>query len=75
LNKDCDKKVTVGERSNAERVTDINNIITVDGNWLNFSSTLPGKILGSTLEVANLTEAEQIIELTVDQEAFKYNRK
>jgi hypothetical protein len=54
---------------------DINNIITVDGNWLNFACTLPGKILGSTLEVENLTDAEQIIELTVDQEAFNYNRK
>jgi hypothetical protein len=59
----------------AQRVTDIKKTIQVDCTWLNFATTLPGKILGSTLTVSNLTEAEQIVELTIDREVFNYNRQ
>jgi hypothetical protein len=59
----------------AERATDIKNTIQVDCKWLNFTTTLPGKILGSTLMVGNLTDAEQIVELSIDRDVFNYNRK
>jgi hypothetical protein len=62
-------------RHHQHRITDIRKTIQTDCSWLNFATTLPGKILGSTLTVSNLTEAEQIVELTIDREVFSYNRK
>ena len=39
---------------------------------MNFNTYLPGKLLGSTLMVTNLTDCEQIIELSVDSQNYKY---
>lgn len=39
---------------------------------LNYSNFFPGKMLGSTLSVANLTNYEQIVELSVDASTLKY---
>ena len=41
---------------------------------MNFGSYLPGKFLGSTLVVVNLSDSEQIIELSVDSKNYKYNK-
>ena len=51
------KNVSV-EKSYEERVCDIHRIVYVDSNILNYSQTLPGKLLGSTLSVGNYTDAE-----------------
>ena len=45
---------------------DINKVLFIDSNILNFSTFYPGKLLGSTLTVGNLTTCEQIVELSVD---------
>jgi hypothetical protein len=47
-------------------------VISVDSKVLNYSSFYPGKMLGSTLSVANLTNSEQIVELSVDAATLKY---
>ena len=41
---------------------------------MNFGTYLPGKFLGSTLIVANKTDSEQIIELSVDGMNYKYKK-
>jgi hypothetical protein len=41
---------------------------------MNFNSFLPRKLLGSTLLVSNISECEQIIELSVDSNNYKYNK-
>ena len=35
---------------------------------------MPGKFLGSTLVVVNLSDSEQIIELSVDSKNYKYSK-
>lgn len=47
-------------------------MLEVDTKVMNFNQYLPGKLLGSTLMVTNLTECEQIIELSVDSQNYKY---
>lgn len=46
---------------------DINSILYADQRVLNFGSYLPGgKLLGSSLHISNLSNFEQIIELSID---------
>lgn len=45
---------------------DISKVLFVDSNILNYGTFYPGKLLGSTLVVGNLTNCEQIVELSVD---------
>lgn len=59
----------------ASRITDVNKTIFVDSYILNYSSFLPGKLLGSTLNVGNLTNSEQIVELSIDSGSFQFNKK
>mgnify|MGYP001103483839 CR=1 FL=1 len=40
---------------------------------MNFNCYLPGKMLGSNLMIGNLTDFDQIIELSVDSNSYKYN--
>jgi hypothetical protein len=47
----------------------------VDSSILNYASFFPGKLLGSTLTVGNLTNCEQIVELSVDSSTYTYNKK
>jgi hypothetical protein len=42
----------------ASRITDVNKTIFVDSYILNYSTFFPGKLLGSTLNVGNLTNSE-----------------
>ncbi len=54
---------------------DLTKVLYVDSNILNYSSFFPGKLLGSTLTVGNLTNCEQIVELAVDAASYTYNKK
>jgi hypothetical protein len=47
----------------------------VDSSILNYATFFPGKLLGSTLTVGNLTNSEQIVELSVDASTYTYNKK
>ena len=54
---------------------DIDQILFADCRVLNFGQFLPGgKLLGANLMVQNLTACEQIIELAVDGQTFRYSR-
>lgn len=57
------------------RITDVSKVIFVDSYILNYSTFMPGKLLGSTLNVGNLTNSEQIVELSIDSGSFQFNRK
>ena len=50
------------------RFTDISKTIKVDSRVLNFSAFYPGKMLGSTLIVKNISHWDQIVELSLDSE-------
>jgi hypothetical protein len=54
---------------------DLSKVIFVDSSILNYASFFPGKLLGSTLTVGNLTNCEQIVELSVDSSTYTYNKK
>lgn len=54
---------------------DVNKTIFVDSYILNYSTFFPGKLLGSTLNVGNLSNAEQIVELSIDSNSFQFNKK
>jgi hypothetical protein len=54
---------------------DVNKVLYVDSYILNYSTFFPGKLLGSTLNVGNLSNCEQIVELSVDSNSFQFNRK
>ena len=51
------------------------SVLYVDQKIMNFNNFLPGKLLGSNLVVANKTECEQIIELSVDQASYMYHKQ
>ena len=51
----------------------IEDVLQIDQKVMNFSAFLPGKMLGSNLVIANTTDYEQIIELSVDANSYKYN--
>jgi len=52
------------------RLVDVSKVIFVDSMILNYSTFFPGKLLGSTLNVGNLTNCEQIVELSIDSNSF-----
>ena len=47
-------------------------MISVDSTVLNYSTYYPGKMLGSTLSVSNMSDCEQIVELSVDASNESY---
>ena len=51
----------------------IEDVLQIDQKVMNFSAFLPGKMLGSNLVIGNTTDYEQIIELSVDANSYKYN--
>lgn len=63
-------KETEKERPKRNRIMDINKTIFVDSYILNYSTFFPGKLLGSTLNVGNLSNSEQIVELSIDSNSF-----
>lgn len=52
----------------------VGEVLFVDQKIMNFNTYLPGKLLGSNLLVCNKTDCEQIIELSVDQQSYTYNK-
>jgi hypothetical protein len=46
------------ETAKKNRIVDVNKTIFVDSYILNYSQFFPGKLLGSTLNVGNLSNAE-----------------
>jgi len=59
ISKTEEAPVTKTETSKkASRITDVNKTIFVDSYILNYSTFFPGKLLGSTLNVGNLTNSE-----------------
>lgn len=46
----------------------------MDSFILNYANFYPGKLLGSTLQVGNTSEYEQIVELSIDSNTFSFNR-
>ena len=46
------------DSSKKNRMIDVNKVIFVDSYILNYSTFFPGKLLGSTLNVGNLSNAE-----------------
>ncbi len=63
------------EKRSVNRITDVNKTIFVDSFILNYSTFFPGKLLGSTLNVGNLSNSEQIVELSIDSQSFQFNKK
>ena len=61
-------------RKQSNRYVDVKKMIFVDSHILNYSSFFPGKMLGSTLSVGNLSECEQIVELSVDASNLSYKK-
>lgn len=51
---------------------DIHKVLFVDQQIMNFNNFLPGKLIGINLLVANKTDCEQIIELSVDEQTYMY---
>jgi hypothetical protein len=47
----------------------------IDSQVLNYATFYPGKLLGSTLTVGNLTSCEQIVELSVDASSYTYSKR
>lgn len=54
---------------------DLSKVLFVDSSILNYATFYPGKLLGSTLTVGNLTSCEQIVELSVDAQSDTYSKK
>lgn len=54
---------------------DLSKVLFVDSTILNYATFFPGKLLGSTLTVGNLTNCEQIVELAVDAQTYTYSKK
>lgn len=45
---------------------EIEKVIELDANVINFGTFAPGKLLGSTLLVRNKSDQEQVVQLVVD---------
>lgn len=54
---------------------DLSKVLFVDSQVLNYATFYPGKLLGSTLTVGNLTNCEQIVELSVDASSYTYSKR
>ncbi len=56
------------------RIVDVTKMIYVDSYILNYSTFFPGKLLGSTLNVGNLSNSEQIVELSIDSGNLHFSK-
>ena len=52
---------------------DINKVISVDSQVINFGKFISGKILGSTLMISNISDNDQLIEICVDADSENYS--
>jgi hypothetical protein len=55
-------------------INDIKDAIKVDSFVLNYGVVNPGKLLGSILNVKNVTDKERVIELTLDEKTETYDK-
>lgn len=55
-------------------VNDIKDAIKVDSFVLNYGIVNPGKLLGSILNVKNVTDTERVVELSLDQTTEVYDK-
>lgn len=53
---------------------DIKDVIKVDSEVLNYGVVNPGKLLGSILNITNMSEIEQVIDISIDNETEVYDR-
>ena len=60
---------------NKPKITDINDVIEVDSQVLNYGIVNPGKLLGSILVVTNVSESEHTIDLSLDKITEIYDKK
>lgn len=59
--------VQKSELSSPNNVVDINDLIDVDSNVINYGQFICGKILGSTLLLTNMSDKEQSISLAISK--------
>lgn len=55
-------------------VNDINDVIKVDSQVLNYGIVNPGKLLGSILVITNTSDEEHTIEMSLDSKTVTYDR-
>ena len=58
------KTVIQEERS----VTSISNILDVDSNVINYGQFICGKILGSTLQLSNISDKDQVVTMNISKD-------
>ena len=51
-----------------EQATDINDILDVDSNVINYGQFICGKILGSTLLLTNISDKDQIVTMSISKD-------
>lgn len=74
-NKESLKSLLNATRSTKKApVTDINEVIKVDSQVLNYGTVNPGKLLGSILVISNTSDEEQTIEINIDAATETYDR-
>ena len=59
--------------NNKQKPWEISKLIELDSTVINFGVFLPGKLLGSTLLVKNISDDDQIVQLVIDSKQEVYN--
>ena len=58
----------ITETQELAKVIDINEILEVDSNVINYGQFICGKILGSTLLLTNVSALDQIVTMTLNKQ-------
>ena len=66
--KDDHQEIVQTETQEEQNVTDINEILDIDSNVINYGQFICGKILGSTLLLTNISNEEQVINMSISRE-------
>lgn len=56
------------ETQEEQNVVDINEILDIDSNVINYGQFICGKILGSTLLLTNISDEEQVISMSISRQ-------
>ncbi|CDW87069.1 UNKNOWN [Stylonychia lemnae] len=67
------RQQTLTQQQQEQIPQDITKVISVDSYVINYGKFVCGKILGSTLQVSNTSNSDQIIEITVDNQQEDYS--
>lgn len=65
--KDDHQEVVQTETQEEQNVVDINDILDIDSNVINYGQFICGKILGSTLLLTNISNEEQVINMRISR--------